>query len=158
VPERDEQWLYWLLDKTWDRYFAEVPQDNVVKIVFGKRARRQLGCITRDRRDPSITVIRMNGLFRLPEVPEWVVVATLVHELIHYAHGFNSPLEQKHKHPHAGGVIRKEYAERGLEKMYLDQKRWLKANWPVILNREFPPPTPRVRRVASIKIAKPFWL
>jgi hypothetical protein len=156
---RDELWLHQLLDATWDSYFPEVPQDNIVRIVFGKRAKRQLGSIRLDRRDPSTSIITMNGLFRSPEIPEWIVEATLVHELIHYAHGFNSPLAQKHAHPHAGGVIRAEYAERGLEELYVRQKRWLKANWPAIVAANFAPSRPRRRRrTSAVRIAKPFWM
>ena len=156
-PTRDGLWLQALLDETWDEHFSEVPQANIVRIVFGRRAKRQLGSIRLDRRDPSVTIITMNGLFRLPEIPRHIVQATLVHELIHYAHGFNSPLEQQHQHPHAGGVIRKEYAERGLEQMYLDQKKWLKLNWPSIVERHLGSyrPTPRRRRGGVIR--KPFW-
>ena len=153
---RDEFWLQQLLDDTWDRYFSEVPQANIVRIEFGRRAKRQLGSIRRDRKDPEVTIITMNGLFRLPEIPEFIPEATLVHELIHYAHGFNSPLEQKHAHPHAGGIIRAEYAERGLEELYVRQKRWLKANWPAIVAANFAPPKSRRRPV--MRIAKPFWM
>jgi hypothetical protein len=158
-PARDDIWLHELLDATWDRHFGEVPQDNIVRIQFGKRAKRQLGSIRRDRHDSSISIITMNGLFRSPEIPEFIVQATLVHELIHYAHGFNSPLAQKHAHPHAGGVIRAEYAERGLESLYVRQKRWLKANWPGIVATEFPPTQrrrPSSRRAAGVP--RPFWL
>jgi hypothetical protein len=161
--KRDELWLQQLLDDTWDKHFAEVPQDNIVRIVFGKRAKRQLGSIRLDRRDPSVSIITLNGLFRSPEIPEFIAQATLVHELIHYAHGFNSPLARKHAHPHAGGVIRAEYAERGLEELYVRQKRWLKTNWPGIVAANFAPTRPR-RRVAArrsspkIVIRKPFWM
>jgi hypothetical protein len=155
---RDEFWLQQLLDDTWDRYFSDVPQDNIVKIEFGRRARRQLGAIRVDRHDPAVTIISLNGLFRDPTIPKMVPLATLVHELTHYAHGFNSPLQQKHRHPHAGGVIRQEYAERGLEDLYLQQKRWLKANWPAILQQNFPAPAPRRRQTRrTISPPKPFW-
>lgn len=155
AEQRDEIWLQQLLDATWDRYFSEVPQANIVRIVFGKRAKRQLGSIRLDPKDPTITIITMNGLFKDPAIPEFVVQSTLVHELIHYAHGFNSPLDQQHKHPHAGGVVRKEYAERGLEHLYLDQQKWLKAHWPEIVRANFTPPKPRRRRRPGIP--KPFW-
>jgi hypothetical protein len=154
---RDEFWLQQLLDDTWDRHFSDVPQDNIVKIEFGRRARRQLGSIRLDRRDRNITIITMNGLFRDPAIPEMVVFATLVHELTHYAHGFNSPLEQKHRHPHAGGVMRQEYAERGLEDLYLQQRHWLKENWHRILQENFPPSRPRRRTQRSTSLPKPFW-
>jgi hypothetical protein len=157
---RDGLWLQELLDATWDQHFTDVPQVNIVRIEFGKRAKRQLGCIRVDRRDPSATVITMNGLFKDEAIPRFVVQSTLVHELIHYAHGFNSPLEQKHAHPHAGGVVRREYAERGLEQLYVDQQKWLKANWPAILAANFAPPKPRRRttRARPVGFPKPFWL
>src|SRR6185312_7833516 len=136
-----------------------VPQANIVRIVFGRRAKRQLGSIRRDRSEPDVTIITMNGLFRQLEIPEFIAEATLVHELIHYAHGFNSPLEQKHVHPHAGGIIRAEYAERGLETLYLRQKHWLKAHWPGIVAANFAPPKPRRRRSRRVvRVAKPFWM
>jgi hypothetical protein len=156
--QRDEIWLQQLLDDTWDKYFADVPQENIVRIVFGKRAKRQLGSIRLDPKDPTTSIITMNGLFRSSEIPEFIVQSTLVHELIHYAHGFNSPLAQKHAHPHAGGVIRAEYAERGLESLYVRQKRWLKANWPAIVRQNFAPAKPHRRRKAIIiRSPKPFW-
>jgi len=88
-----------------------------------------------------------------------VVLATMVHELTHYAHGFNSPLAQRQRHPHAGGVMRREYAERGLLDLYLDQKRWLKANWPELIERELPtkrrlpgPRTPTVPKLFLVQV------
>ncbi len=156
---RDEAWLQQLLDDTWDTHFNDVPQQNDVRIVYGRRTKRRLGSISLDPQDRNTSIITMNGLFRDPQIPEFVVVATLVHELTHYAHGFNSPLDQAQSHPHAGGVMRREYAERGLLQLYLDQKKWLKQNWPALVTREF---TPRMRRQlassdATIKIPKPFW-
>lgn len=152
---RDELWLQQMLDDTWDKYFADVPQVNTVKIVFGRRAKRQLGSIRLDRRDNDVTIITMNGLFRDSEIPEFIALATLVHELTHYAHGFNSPLEKRQKHPHAGGVIRAEYRERGLEDLYLMQRQWLKQNWPTVVAKHFPP---RWRhRPQAGSVPKPFW-
>jgi hypothetical protein len=133
-----------------------------VRIEFGRRAKRQLGSIRLDRQDPTVSIITMNGLFRDPAIPEFIVTATLVHELTHYAHGFNSPLARKHAHPHAGGVMRAEYAERGLESLYVRQKRWLKANWQGIVAANFAPPVPRrrgrTRSQSRITIRKPFWM
>src|SRR5690242_7684070 len=100
---RDDTWLYELLDRTWDQHFSDVPQDNDVRIVFGRKTKNRLGSIRVDPTDPSISIITMNGLFRDERVPEFIIKATLVHELCHYAHGFNSPIQQKYRHPHAGG-------------------------------------------------------
>ncbi|MEO7617398.1 MAG: hypothetical protein ABIS59_01000 [Candidatus Saccharibacteria bacterium] len=135
---RDNAWLQQLLDTTWDSYFSDVAQDNDVRILFGRRAKRRLGSISLDPSDRTISIITMNGIFRSPEIPEFVIQATLVHEMTHYAQGFNSPLAQAQAHPHAGGVMKREFTERGLLELYLTQKRWLKVNWPSVLAREFP--------------------
>ena len=156
-PVRGQAWLDDLLNLTWADYFSDVPRQNEVRIIFGKRARRQLGSIKFDRNDRETTIITMNGLFRSPEIPEFVVLATLVHEMVHYAHGFSSPLAQQHTHPHAGGVVRAEYAERGLEGLYDRQKQWLKVHWPTIVRENLAPPKRRRARRARISIAKPFW-
>lgn len=155
IQSRDDKWLHSLLDETWDAHFSDVPQDNVVQVVFGRRARTRLGSIKIHPKDPSITVITMNGLFRDTEIPEFIAKATLVHELCHYAHGFNSPLEQKFEHPHSGGVMRAEFAERGLEQLYLDQKKWLKENWLKVVQKHFGQEYRR-RRVIR-RIPRPFW-
>ena len=157
---RDDAWLQDLLDRTWDNHFADVPQNNDVRIEFGRRAKRRLGSIRLDPSDRKTSIITMNGLYKLPDVPEFVVQATLVHELTHYAHGFNSPLAQKQNHPHAGGVMRREFEERGLLELYLEQKRWLKVRWNDLLVQEFGVPTRRVQPVRSgrvLKVPKPFW-
>jgi hypothetical protein len=156
--KRDEAWLQQVLDKIWDNYFNDEPQENEVRIVFGRRAKRRLGSISLDPADRKTSLITMNGLFRSPEIPEFVIEATIVHELTHYAHGFNSPLEQAQAHPHAGGVMRREFAERGLLELYLQQKRWLKDNWQTVITRELGAKTrPSGARAATMKIPKPFW-
>jgi hypothetical protein len=156
--KRDETWLQQLLDSTWDTYFADVPQENDVRIIFGRRAKRRLGSISLDPADRKTSIITMNGVFKSPDIPEFVILATLVHEMTHYAHGFNSPLAKAQAHPHAGGVMRREFEERGLLDLYKQQKQWLKANWAAVLVREFGASRPR--RTAStrvVKVPKPFW-
>ncbi len=159
MNKRDEAWLQGILDMIWDNYFPEVPQVNDVRIVYGRRAKRRLGSISLDPADRKTSIIMMNGIFRREDVPEFVVEATIFHELTHYAHGFNSPLEQAQAHPHAGGVMRREFAERGLLELYLQQKHWLKEHWPRILSEEF---VPR-RRISALTaqtrrlVPKPFW-
>lgn len=135
---RDQEWLENMLAEVWYAHFEDVPQRNEVRIVYGRKARRRLGSIGWDKHDKSISVITINPIFQDLEVPEYVVKATIVHEMTHYAHGFNSPLEQKHKHPHSGGVIRREFAERGLEQLFLDQQAWLREHWVEILTKHYP--------------------
>lgn len=156
---RDQEWLENLLADIWYRHFDDVPQSNEVRIVYGRKAKRRLGSISRDRVDPSVSVITVNSIFQDLEVPEFIIRATIVHEMTHYAHGFNSPLEQKQKHPHSGGVIRKEFAERGLEQLFLDQKKWLKENWPAMIDKYFP--NNRyivVNKTSSRAVPLPWWM
>jgi len=151
---RDNSWLQQLLDEIWDQYFSDVPQENDVRIVFGRKAKRRLGSISVDPKDKNVSIITMNGIFRYEEIPRFVIMATLVHELSHYSHGFNSPIEQRYQHPHAGGVIKAEFSERGLLDLYLEQKRWLKTHWPMIINKYFPNITNSHRLVAK----KKYWI
>lgn len=156
--KRDEIWLQQVLDKIWDNYFPDVGQDNDVRIVFGRRAKRRLGSISLDPADRKTSIITINSLFKLPDVPEYVVEATIVHELTHYAHGFSSPLEQAQRHPHAGGVMRREFVERGLLELYLQQKRWLKDNWQTLVERELPRRSRQSPASAvKMRVPKPFW-
>src|SRR5580658_6434948 len=128
--KRDDAWLQLTLDKIWDNYFEDVPQDNDVRITFGRRAKRRLGSISLEGADRRVSLITINGIFKKLDIPEFVIEATIVHELTHYAHGFNSPLSQVQSHPHAGGVMRREFADRGLLELYQQQKKWLKEHWP----------------------------
>ncbi|HSH31339.1 MAG TPA: hypothetical protein VK963_01595 [Candidatus Saccharimonadales bacterium] len=156
---RDQAWLHQLLDETWDRHFSDVPQNNIVRVLFGRRAKNRLGSIKLDSREPDISIITLNGLFRDEAIPSFVVKATLVHELSHYAHGFNSPIEQKFRHPHAGGIMREEFRERGLEQLYLDQRHWLKHNWRRVVEHNFTAGVTKsyVKPKRGIKVPRPFW-
>lgn len=143
---RDIRWLEEQMFEIWENYFNDIPRENLVVIKFGRRSKSQLGSIkwankkTRgikkfvEKRegiddDSRITVITITSLFKDEKIPDYVVRSTIAHEMIHYAHGFHSPLKQVYKHPHQGGVIRKEMENRGMEKMYKESKKWLKENW-----------------------------
>lgn len=138
---RDDKWLFAKLDEVWDHHFPDVPQDNDVRIVWGRRARSRLGSIKNGQKrsgEHPETIITINGLFRDERIPEFVVIGTIAHELSHYAHGFNSPLNQKYQTPHAGGVVTKELRSRGLEDIFRKQKRWLKENWKEYVDTALP--------------------
>lgn len=156
---RDQEWLENLLADIWYKHFYDVAQPNQVRIVYGRKAKRQLGSIRLDPNDRVTSIITVNPIFQDLEVPEFVIRATIVHEMTHYAHGFNSPLQQKQRHPHSGGVIRREFAERGLERLYIDQNRWLKLNWLSTLTKYFDMTSYRVvgKKTTVIKMPKPFW-
>lgn len=138
---RDQEWLECLLAKVWQDHFFDVERHNPIRIVYGRKAKRRLGSISLDRNDPKVSIIRMNGLFKNEDIPEFIVTATIVHELCHYAHGFFSGIDRpKQRYPHSGGVIRREFAERGLEALHDRQQEWLKQNWLRIVSENFAPP------------------
>lgn len=148
LTKRDNNWLEDLMYEIWEDYFNDIPRKNLVIIKFGRRAKRQLGSIrwvqddTRvkfllskrekdvDFQDDSrVTLITITSLFKSPKVPKYVVKSTIAHEMIHYAHGFFSPLKQRYDYPHQGSLIRKEMEERGINNLLKRSKRWLKINW-----------------------------
>ena len=175
---RDDRWLFAKLDEVWDKYFSDVPQENDVRIVWGRRTRNRLGSIKQVAipnpqapnnkhvsnlkiqklnencklkienyvRHPE-TIITINSLFKDANIPEYVVIGTIAHELAHYTHGFHSPLEQRFATPHAGGVVHQEMENRGLGEIHRQQKRWLKANWRNYLEQKLPRKKPRRRKV-----------
>lgn len=117
--------------------FPDLVAANEVVIRYGQRARTRLGSI-RMSRDGTVSTILINRLFQLEVVPLEVVDATIAHELTHYLHGFSSPLEQKFSTPHAGGVVTRELEQRGFGSAVELQKKWLKAQWPLLVREHAP--------------------
>jgi len=145
---RDNKYLENLLYDLWESNFSDVARLNLVTIKYGKHSKRQLGSIRlikdmgtferyikryrleKDMFDnQSVSLINITRYFMYDYVPEYVVKATIAHELCHYTHGFSSPLEKKFKYPHQGGIVKKELKNRHLYDIYTDSKRWLKDNW-----------------------------
>ncbi|MCL5093873.1 MAG: hypothetical protein M1355_01985 [Patescibacteria group bacterium] len=133
MNRRDDAYLQGRLDMIWDRYFSDIEQKNDVKIKFGRRARTRLGSIRQESREHlnsfKPTTIIINGLLKDEKIPEFLIDSVIAHEMVHYTHGFASPHERKYATPHAGGVIKKEMQRRGLEDLFVLQKKWLKENW-----------------------------
>ena len=126
---RDNKFLLERLGQIWFLLFNEIPKLNEVIIRFGGKSRNKFGHIKRKEKDTEIVI---NSLFKFEIVPEYIIDLTIAHELSHYAHGFNSPLEKKYKHPHKGGVITKELNKRGFDKMLKKEKMWFKNEWPKV--------------------------
>lgn len=145
---RDNSYLEERLYFLWENFFVDVPRKNVVLIKFGKSSIRQLGSIKwanqysnikallREKKedyeiadDKRISIITITKQFQNEEVPEYIIDATIAHELVHYTHGFHSPLERIVKHPHKGKVVEKELEKRGLISMYEQSQKWLRENW-----------------------------
>jgi len=151
---RDNKWLENRLEYIFCKYFSDLDAKNQIDIIWGRRSRRQLGCIKREQPNSFIdhfkpnfkTIIVINSLFRDEIIPEYVIDAVIVHEMIHYAHGFNSPIEQKYRHPHKGNVIRREFLLRGIGEIERKQKKWIKENWQKYLDQNFPSTSkPKIR-------------
>lgn len=133
---RDNIWLKNRLEYLWDKHFPDVDVANTVIVRFGRPAKTRLGSIKFGRRtvDPN-TYITITGYFRSDDVPDFVVDAVLAHELAHYAHGFFSPHERLHAHPHKHGIVDNELTTRGLGDILKLQKRWLKQHWREFIRR-----------------------
>jgi len=145
---RDNKYLENLLYDIWENHFCDVARLNLVTIKYGKHSKRQLGSIKliKDSRifdryikkynlnkelfeNPTVSLITLTRYFSYDHIPEYVIKATIVHELCHYTHGFSSPLERIYKHPHRGGIIKKEFQKRELLEIYTNSKKWIKENW-----------------------------
>lgn len=124
--KRNDQWLLFRLDLIWSRYFSDIPQKNRVYIKFGRFAKYRLGSIKLNKKTNS-SLITITAMFKNPKVPKEVVDHTIGHELVHYAHGFSSVHPRLHRYPHAGGVVRREMRQRGMEHFYDAYKKWIKS-------------------------------
>lgn len=120
--------LPYTLDSIWQSYFSDIPRANTVEIAYRQPWKRRLGLI-RLSLDNSRTFIGINALLRLEEVPEYVLLTTIAHELAHYAHGFGSPLPRLFEHPHANNVVERELASRGLGAMARECDQWIDKAW-----------------------------
>ena len=106
--------------------------------MFGPRAKKRLGSIRKvfhTDGDEYDTQILINGNFRDPKIPQYVIDATIAHELIHYSHGFSSPLPKLSKFPHRGDIVDKDMKKRGLLSLMEQEYKWLDKNWLDYLDR-----------------------
>ncbi len=128
LSERSNAWLRRHLTYVWDCFFPDIPQTNGVEIEFARRWKTRLGMISLSE-SRQTTYIGINALLRDPLVPESVCTITIAHELVHYAHGFGSPLPRKYTHPHHGNVVTRELMWRGLGKDLQQYKQWISHHW-----------------------------
>lgn len=124
---RDDLWLKERLDNMWSLLFPDVNRANNVVIRFKGRWKNKFGHIKRLKNlDTEIVV---NSLFKDERVPEGIIDGTIAHELIHYYHGFQSPLERKYKHPHAGGIVTRELKRRGFGHVLIQEREFARKEW-----------------------------
>lgn len=145
---RTNQYLNDKLNEIWQEFFIDVPRDNKVIIKFGRKAAKRLGSIRKinsSSKEIFDTQILINGHFRNKQIPNFIIEATIAHELCHYAHGFSSPLPQLLRFPHRGDVVDQELKKRGLKKLEQTENKWLNKHWckfikgdcPTVSEREF---------------------
>jgi hypothetical protein len=125
---RDDRWLRHVLEWVWDRYFGDTPRVNRVRVDYGAAWKTRLGLITMSE-DQATSYIQVNSLLRMREVPDYVTHVTLAHEMVHYADGFGSPLPRRYRHPHRGGVVKRELLRRGLAAEYARYEEWVYEYW-----------------------------
>jgi hypothetical protein len=128
VVPRDGAWLRSEMEFLWSRFFDDVSPKNVVQVEYSGAWKSRLGVISMSS-DAKVSYIGINSLLRFPEVPAYVTTITVAHELVHYAHGFGSPLPQKYKHPHRGGIVQKELIRRGLKADFDLYNEWIHTHW-----------------------------
>ena len=133
---RDNIWLNQRLAQIWEFLFPEVQKPNQVIAKFKGKWKNKFGHIKKIKNNN--TEIAINGIFAKDIVPEFIIDLTLGHELIHYMHGFNSPLPKLYKHPHAGGIVTRELKKRGFAELLKKEKLWIKNSWPTIIKQEIP--------------------
>jgi len=112
----------------WTNYFFDTPCINEVHISYTYPWKSRLGLI-RLSLDNTITFIGINTLLQHPYVPEYVLLTTVAHELVHYKHGFGSPLPRQYKHPHANKVVDRELEAHHLGKMLRSCNEWIDRYW-----------------------------
>ena len=139
---RSDQFLVDKLNQVWSQYFSDITKSNPVHIRFGRKAPKRLGSIRRCNIDNATgtfdTLILINGHYRDPSVPSYIVEATITHELCHYAHGFSSPFAQLSRFPHRGGIIDKEMQKRNLASLVNSEKKWLNSQWLKFIDKQKP--------------------
>ena len=116
------------LNHIWRHYFADIPRVNDVSIDYRYPWKTRLGLI-RLSQDQSTSSIGINTLLVLEQVPEDVLITTIAHELVHYAHGFGSPLPRYYKHPHANKIVDRELEQRDLGNQLRCCHEWIDKYW-----------------------------
>src|SRR5262249_34982115 len=112
----------------WSAYFADTPRVNEVYIAYSYPWKSRLGLI-RLSLDNVITFIGINTLLLHPQVPDCVLLTTVAHELVHYKHGFGSPLPRRYKHPHANKVVDRELEAHRLGDTLRSSNEWIDNHW-----------------------------
>ncbi len=128
---RSRFWLETALWQVWTGHFSDVAPVNDVHIAYFRPSKTRLGWIALSEAGDS-TLIGINRLLSYPNVPDEICRVTIAHELVHYCHGFGSPLPRRFTDPHAGDVVDRELKDRGLGDALQRSHRWAQRVWPWI--------------------------
>ncbi|HLZ57465.1 MAG TPA: hypothetical protein VKR06_11000 [Ktedonosporobacter sp.] len=128
LPPTSTRNLTVYLNRIWQQYFSDLPRVNYVSIDYCYPWKSRLGLI-RLSQDQTTSFIGINALLQIPQVPEYVLITTIAHELTHYAHGFGSPLPRRWKHPHANKVVDHELERRELGEYLRCCNEWIDKQW-----------------------------
>ncbi len=116
------------LSSIWQHYFSDVPHANEVQIAYCRPWKSRLGLI-RMSLDSTHSFIGINSLLQHKGVPDDVLITTIAHELVHYTHGFGSPLPQLFEQPHANNIVDTELQQRGLGDALSTCNQWIDKYW-----------------------------
>ena len=128
APLLAERNLSLYMEWIWQQYFADITRVNEIRIGYSYPWKSRLGLI-RLALDRTHSFIGINSLLQVKQVPEYVLITTIAHELVHYAHGFGSPLPRMCKHPHANGVVDRELERRELGTCLRCCNEWIDNCW-----------------------------
>ena len=128
LPIHNRQNVMLYLNTIWQRYFSDIPCMNDVQIAYRQPWKGRLGMI-RMTLDNTVSFIGVNALLLHQQVPEYLLITTIAHELTHYAHGFGSPLPRLYPHPHANNVVTIELKRRGLGAYVQQSDTWIDKHW-----------------------------
>ena len=130
---RNDMFLANRLNQIWSMLFPEVERKSNIAIRFKGKWKNKFGHIKLLRNKD--TEIAINSYFKSEDIPEYIIDLTIAHELVHYMHGFNSPLEKRFKHPHKGNIVNRELVNRGFGFMLKNEKNFVRNIWPRFLER-----------------------
>jgi len=116
------------LEQIWHDFFPDTPRINEVCIAYCYPWKTRLGLI-RLSLDKMVSFIGINTLLQLQQVPEYVLITTIAHEMVHYAQGFGSPLPRVCEHPHANKVVERELERRELGEELRCCNEWIDKYW-----------------------------
>lgn len=117
-----------LTAQIWQEYFADVPQPNMIVVNYDYPWKNRLGRI-RMTKDEHRSEIALNGILRLAHISNNLRIGVISHEIVHYAHGFGSPLSSHFQQAHAHGVVSSELTNRGLGHYEHDVYHWVECEW-----------------------------